>query len=164
MQRLIYFFIWSVFFFEQISASSEVSLDLTAHVDPEVNIERIDSNGILDIFQRIPACYRVTSNTKKNIKVTFSSRNDWTLKNENGGQELKNGNEKSLLIPYIGEFSGRDRNVTVGKGNESVIIKEDCFYDHEYDFSIVFRSTKTMKNFDAGKYYDRITISVSTEE
>lgn len=142
-------------FFGSIYASSEVSLDLTAYVDPEVNIERIDSNGTLDIFQRIPACYRVTSNTEKNVKVSFSSRNGWKLKNENGN---------SSFISYVGEFSGRDRNVTVGEGNDSVLIEKDSFCDSEYDFKVVFISTGSMKNFAAGKYYDRVTISVSTEE
>lgn len=153
MQKVTSFFV--LFLFGSIYASSEVSLDLTAYVDPEVNIERIDSNGTLDIFQRIPACYRVTSNTEKNVKVSFSSRNGWKLKNENGN---------SSFISYVGEFSGRDRNVTVGEGNDSVLIEKDSFCDSEYDFKVVFRSTGSMKNFAAGKYYDRVTISVSTEE
>lgn len=153
MQKVTSFFV--LFLFGSIYASSEVSLDLTAYVDPEVNIERIDSNGTLDIFQRIPACYRVTSNTEKNVKVSFSSRNGWKLKNENGN---------SSFISYVGEFSGGDRNVTVGEGNDSVLIEKDSFCDSEYDFKVVFRSTGSMKNFAAGKYYDRVTISVSTEE
>ncbi|MBO7454066.1 MAG: hypothetical protein J6T91_01620 [Alphaproteobacteria bacterium] len=153
MQKVTSFFV--LFLFGSIYASSEVSLDLTAYVDPEVNIERIDSNGTLDIFQRIPACYRVTSNTEKNVKVSFSSRNGWKLKNENGN---------SSFISYVGEFSGRDRNVTVGEGNDSVLIEKDSFCDSEYDFKVVFISTGSMKNFAAGKYYDRVTISVSTEE
>lgn len=161
-ERMICFFFLFLLFGEACAAS-EVSLDLTAYVDPEVNIERIDSNGALDIFQKVPACYRVTSNTEKNVKVTFSSRNGWKLKNEDGSQGAKDGNGKSPLIPYVGEFSGRDHNATVGEGNESVIVEKDCFYDHEYDFMVIFRSTGSMKNFAAGKYYDRVTISVSAE-
>lgn len=152
MQKVTSFFV--LFLFGSIYASSEVSLDLTAYVDPEVNIERIDSNGTLDIFQRIPACYRVTSNTEKNVKVSFSSRNGWRLKNENCN---------SSFISYVGEFSGRDRNVTVGEDNDSVLIEKDSFCDSEYDFKVVFISTGSMKNFAAGKYYDRVTISVSAE-
>lgn len=162
MQKVTSFFV--LFLFGSIYASSEVSLDLTAYVDPEVNIERIDSNGTLDIFQRIPACYRVTSNTEKNVKVSFSSRNGWKLKNENGDRESKNESNNSSFISYVGEFSGGDRNVTVGEGNDSVLIEKDSFCDSEYDFKVVFRSTGSMKNFAAGKYYDRVTISVSTEE
>lgn len=161
MQKVTSFLV--LFLFGSIYASSEVSLDLTAYVDPEVNIERIDSNGSLDIFQKIPACYRVTSNTEKNVKVTFSSRNGWKLKNENGSRESKEESCKSSFISYVGEFSGRDHNVVVEDGSDSVIIKKDSFYDHEYDFKVVFRSTGSMKNFVAGKYYDRVTISVSAE-
>ena len=143
------------FFFGEVCASSEVSLDLTGYVDPEVNIERIDSNGALDIFQKIAAYYRVTSNTEKNVRVTFSSRNGWKLKNKD---------DDSLFIPYAGEFSGRDRDVTVGEGNDSVLVEKDSFGDsQEYDFRIVFASIGSMKNFAAGRYYDRVTISVSTE-
>lgn len=142
------------FFCGEVLASSEVSLDLTGYVDPEVNIERLDNNGTLDIFQKVASYYRVTSNTEKNIKVTFSSKNGWKLKKE--------GND-SVFIPYVGEFSGRDRDVTVGEISDSVVIEKDSFYDREYDFKVVFGTTGSMKNFDAGRYYDRITISVSAE-
>lgn len=161
MQKVMYFFV--LFLFGNAYAFSEVSLDLTAYVDPEVNIERIDSNGSLDIFQKIPACYRVTSNTEKNVKVTFSSRNGWKLKNENGDRESKGESSKSSFISYVGEFSGKDHNMVVGDGNDSVIIEKGSFFDHEYDFKVVFKSTGSMKNFAAGKYYDRVTISVSAE-
>ena len=142
------------FLFGEVGAASEVSLDLTGYVDPRVNIERIDSNGTLDIFQKVATYYRVTSNTEKNVKVSFSSKNGWKLKKKD---------DNSAFIPYAGEFSGRDRNVTIGKDFDSVVIEKNSFYDQEYDFKVVFGSTGVMKNFDAGEYYDRMTISVSAE-
>ncbi len=142
------------FFFGEVCASSEVSLDLVGCVDPEVNIERIDSNGTLDIFQKVAAFYRVTSNTEKNVRVTFFSRNGWKLKNKD---------DNSSFIPYAGEFFGKDRDATIGEGNDSVLIEKSSFCNQEYDFKVVFGSTGSMKNFVAGRYYDRITISVSAE-
>ena len=153
MQKIAYFLIFGLFF-GNIRASSEVSLDLTAYVDPEVNIERIDDGGDLDIFTRTERRYRVTSNVEKNVKVTFRSQNGWKLKHESND---------AAFIPYEGIFRGNNHEDVIGKESDLVELKQDEFLNQEYEFRMIFKAIGSMKDFSAGKYFDRVTISVSAK-
>ena len=138
----------------EVLASSEVSLDLAAYVDSEVNIERIDDGeDCLDIFSQAERRYRVTSNVEKNVKVTFQSQNEWKLKHESND---------GVFIPYKGIFRGNNHEEVVEKKSNVVELKQDEFSDQEYEFLIIFKAIGSMKDFSAGKYSDRVTISVSS--
>lgn len=150
MRKIVVFSV----FFTEIFASSEVSLNLKAYVDPEVNIERIDDSGDLDIFSKAERCYRITSNVEKTVKVTFRSQNGWKLKHESNC---------NVFIPYEGIFRGNNREEVVGKNSDIIDLEYDEFRDQEYEFRMIFKSIGSMKNFSAGRYFDRVTISVFTK-
>lgn len=156
-----YFQIFFLLIFGEIFASSElfseVSLDLTAYVDPEVNIERIDNGGTVDIFSRAESRYRITSNVDKDVKIFFNSQNNWNLKSENNAE---------AFIPYEGVFKSGNQEEILKSNTDLVSIKQSDFFDREYEFSMIFRPAQgsSMKNFTAGRYYDRITISVSAKD
>ncbi len=150
--RIICFAIF--FLLNNVDASPEVSLDLRAYVDPEVNIERIDDSGDLDIFSRAERRYRITSNVEKDVKVTFQSQNGWKLRHEN---------DDKAFISYEGIFRGTNREEVIGEKNNVVSLAQSDFLDQEYEFCMMFKAIGSMKNFAAGRYFDRVTISVSAK-
>ena len=140
-------------FFGGANASSELSLDLTGYVDPEVNIERIDDNGeVMDIFSRRESRYRITSNVDKGVRINFSTQYNWRLKHETLSDQF---------IPFYGVFRGVNKTEIVGKESDSVEVDRSDFVDGEYEFSMIFHSNIRMKELHSGKYYGRIIISVS---
>jgi len=149
------FFFFLLCIFEEVYASSEVSIDLMGYVDPEINIERIDNNGILNIFDCAEARFRVTSNTDDKVNVSFKARNNWKLLHKDNPEKF---------IPYEGLFKGNNKidSVTVNQKSEVVVIDKNEFVDKEYEFGVIFRSTAEMKTLGAGNYYGRVTISVSS--
>lgn len=162
--RYYYRIIVKIFFlfcvFGSVYASSEVSLDLTGYVDSCLNIERIDDNGTLNIFDRVESCFRVTSNINKNVMVTFKASNEWKLLPKDdtpAGEtsELKNS------IPYEGLFKRNNKSQIVNKDSNSVTLEESDFKNKEYEFSVIFRAKEKLVNLSAGRYYGRVTISVS---
>ena len=142
--------------FGEVCASSEVSVDLKGYVDPEVNIERIDDIGVLNIFGNDEARFRVTSNIDDNVKVTFKAQNDWKLLHKD---------DPERFIPYEGLFKGNNRvdSISVNRKSESVVIDKNDFVDKEYEFGVIFKSTMKIKSLKAGNYYGRVTISVSSQ-
>ena len=154
--------IFLFFIFGGVYASSEVSLDLTGCVDPEVNIERIDDNGkTLDIFDQVEARFRVTSNIDEKVKVTFKTQNEWRLLRR-GKEGLLEGNSKVNSISYEGLFRGNNKYEIVNKDSDSIILEKSDFVEQEYEFGVIFRSTEKIKNIEAGKYFEHVTISVSS--
>ncbi len=151
---------YSLFFplfcvFGEVCASSEVSLNLTGYVDPEVNIERIDDKGdALDIFSREESRYRITSNIDKGVSINFRTQHDWQLKHET---------QPDKFIPYKGVFKGVSKTVEVNNETDSVIVDQKDFTNGEYEFGMIFKSKSRMKELIAGKYSGCVTISVSTE-
>lgn len=141
-------------FFGEVCASSEVSVDLMGYVDPEVNIERIDDKGVLNIFGNDEARFRVTSNIDDNVRVTFKAQNDWKLLHKD---------DPERFIPYEGLFKGNNgiNSIFVNQKLESVVIDKSDFVDKEYEFGVIFKSTTKMKSLKAGNYYGRVIISVS---
>lgn len=141
-------------FFEGACASSEIFLDLVGCVDPEVNIERIDSGGTLNIFDQNEARFRVTSNVDKDVKVSFKAQNGWKLRHKDNPEKF---------VPYEGLFKRNNRVglISVNRESESVNIDKNDFVDKEYEFGVIFRSTAKIKTLKAGDYYGRVTISVS---
>ncbi len=131
------------------SANTSVSLDLTGHIDPEVNIERIDGETVLDIFKNDEARFRVTCNDDRKVTVTFNTKNNWKLLSADGNS-----------ICYEVNFKGNNRTEVVKEKNNTVDIDNNEFVNSEYEFSVSFKSVE--KNLKAGEYFDRITISVST--
>ena len=131
-------------------SNTSVSLDLKGYVDPEVNIERIDKGTTLDIFKNNKARFKVTCNNNKTVVVTFNTKNNWKLLSKDGNS-----------ISYEGRFKGENRSETVNEEKNAVDIHNYEFANSEYKFDVSFKSNE--KNLKAGEYYDRITISVSTE-
>lgn len=130
--------------------SSEVSLDLTGYVAPEVNIERTDNRKALDVFKHDEAHFRITCNEDKNVIVTFNTKNNWKLLSENGNS-----------ISYQGIFKRNNGTEEKVKENSNlVIVDKNEFIDTVFEFRTVFVPIK--KNPKAGKYSDQVTISVST--
>lgn len=134
------------------NASSEVSLDLEAYVDTELNIERIDNYGTLNIFERPESCFRITSNSSKNIKISFFSQNNWHLVQE------KN---ISKIIPYESIFKSGTRQEKIRTNSDTIEVPYEDFYDQEFEFKLLLYPTESIKNISAGKYSDHITISVT---
>lgn len=149
------FFLSLFLFLSEAVASSEVSVDLSAHVDSELNIERIDNKGTLNILERPESLFRVTSNSDKNIEISFFSQNNWKLIRKDCS---------SVFIPYEGIFKSRCLNSTINSNSSSIEIKQEDFYDQEFEFRVVFHITEAIKNISAGSYSDCITISVTIVE
>lgn len=142
--------------FGEVYASSEVSVDLIGYVDPEVNIERIDDNGILDVFSNNEARFRVTSNVDSDVKVSFKAQNDWKLQHKDNPEEF---------LPYEGLFKGNNGGgLTLNCESEFVVIDKNDFVDKEYEFGVIFKSTARIKTLKAGSYYGRVTITVSSAD
>lgn len=143
--------------FGSVSASSEVSLDLSGYVDSQVNIERIDDNGTLNIFDRTESRFRVTSNLE-NVKVTFKAQNEWKLLHED---------DPKGFITYEGLFKGNNKSQIVNNDSDSVTLNQKSdFAEGECEFGVIFRATEKIKEkkalLTAGRYYGRVTISVSS--
>jgi len=149
------FFLFLLCIFGEVCASSEVSVDLVGYVDPEVNIERVDDNGTLNIFGRNEARFRITSNVDENVKVTFKSQNNWKLIHRDNSEKF---------IPYKGLFMGNNKidSVSLNQRSEFVVIDKTDFVDKEYEFDVIFSPVAKMKILEAGSYYGRVTISVSS--
>ena len=141
--------------FGEVYASSEVSIDLMGYVDPEVNIERVDDNGTLNIFGRNEARFRVTSNVDDNVRVTFKSQNNW---------KLIHRDDPEKFIPYEGLFRGNNKidSVILNPKTEFVTVDKNDFVDKEYEFGVIFKPVAKIKIQAAGSYYGRVTISVSS--
>lgn len=130
--------------------SSEVSLDLTGYVAPEVNIERIDDRKTLDVFSHDEAHFRITCNEDKNVIVTFNTKNNWKLLSENGNS-----------ISYQGVFKRNDgTEEKVKEDSNRVVVDKNEFTDTVFEFGTIFVPIE--KNPKSGKYSDQVTISVST--
>ncbi len=152
---MIFFPLIFLLLFEEVCASSEVSVDLMGYVDPEVNIERIDDNGILDVFSGNEARFRITSNVDGDVKVTFKAQNDWKLQHKD---------DPERFVPYEGLFKGNNRVglISVNRESESVDVDKNDFVDKEYEFGVIFKSIARIKTLKAGSYYGSVTISVSS--
>ena len=138
--------------FQLIYADREVSLNLQAVVDPELNIERIDDNGTIDLFQRVPSNYRIISNSGESVKVIVTTDNNWEVKTQ----------DKQKSIPYAAEFRGQDGLLgNLDTNNQKIKIEKERLLDSKrYEFSLMFKSMQSIENYAAGTYSDRIHVSV----
>lgn len=140
-----------LFFFllhNEVEGSREVSLDLRTEVDSVLDIERIDDGGAIDIFSKQGANYRVVYNGDQGVRVNFRSKNGWKLKSLDSE------------IPYQGEVRTNLSEEIVDEQRESLEIDHSEFSDSQCEFEVVFSSKISVKECKAGRYSDRITISV----
>lgn len=130
------------------NGAREVHLDLRTEVDSVLNIERIDDYGTIDIFSKQGASYRVVYNGDQRVRVNFRSKNGWKLKSL--------GSE----VPYQGEVKTNSLEEVVDEQKESVEIDNAEFSDSQCEFEVIFSSKIPVKECKAGRYSDRMTISV----
>lgn len=138
--------------FGSLNAASEVELDLKGAVDPELNIERIDGGGAIDIFSCGEARYRVVSNVDKDVEVVFRSRNNWVLKSSEANE-----------IPYQGSFFSDEIETVIDSDKSSEIITKEKIKNKKYEFKLVFSAKESIEKYPAGNYSDKISISVVTK-
>lgn len=126
----------------------EVHLDLRTEVDSVLNIERIDDNGAIDIFSKQGANYRVVYNGDQRVRVNFRSKNGWKLKSSESE------------IQYQGEVRTNSSEEVVDERKDSVEIDNAEFSDSQCEFEVIFSSKMPIEKCKAGRYSDRMTISV----
>lgn len=167
--KLLSIFCFILIFAEAMKAEcdTKVQLNLKAHIDEQLNIERIDNNGDIDIFDRPETKYRVVSNLNNNVKVSIQTQNDWKLlpedaKSHEKSAEKDKGSENA--IAYHAEFKSSAQSVRLGRDNANTIIKEAEFADNCSEFSLVFCADDALNNHKAGSYGDKITISVTADK
>ena len=133
-------------------AACDVELELKGSVDPNLNIERIDEGGTIDVFSKRETRYRIVSNVDKDIDVLFTSRNGWILKSDKGNE-----------IPYEVEVCVNGSETIVDKDNQSRTISKDNFVDKKCEFSAKFSAKGSVEEYSAGDYSDKIQVSVTAK-
>ena len=141
------------FLFFSLGASPTVELEIKCSVDRELNLERVDDQSSIDIFSRKEIRYRVVSNVDADVEVTFISQNDWVLKSDDRMKE----------IPYHGAFFAAGVNSIVDSDKISEIIPRDKIRDKVCEFSVIFSPKNLSKQYPAGKFSDKITISLGSK-
>ena len=131
-------------------AACNVELEVKGSVDPNLNIERIDEGGTIDVFSKRETRYRIVSNVDKDIDVVFTSRNGWILKSDKGNE-----------IPYEVRIYENGDDSIVDKDNPSRTISKDNFVDKKCEFSAKFSAKGSIEEYPAGDYSDKIQISVT---
>ena len=133
-------------------AACNVELEVKGSVDPNLNIERIDEGGTIDVFSKRETRYRIVSNVDKDIDVVFTSRNGWVLKSDVGNE-----------IPYEVEVDVNGNETVVDKDNPSRTISKDSLVDKKCEFSAKFSAKGSIEECSAGDYSDKIQVSVTAK-
>ena len=141
---------------QSIYADKEVSLNLRAVVDPELNIERIDDSGTIDLFERVPSNYRIISNSGQSVEVTVTTDNNWVVKTQ----------DRQNSIAYAAEFKGQDgHSGRLDADNPKIKIEKERLQDSKrYEFSLLFKAKESIEDFPAGTYSDRIHVTVTSAQ
>ncbi len=145
MKKLLFL---SFLLFNAVDGAREVHLDLRTEVDSVLNIERIDDGGAIDIFSKQGANYRVVYNGDQRVRVNFRSKNGWKLKSSDSE------------IPYQGEVRTNSSEEVVDEQKDSMEIDSSEFSDSQCEFEVIFSSKMPIGECKAGRYSDRMTISV----
>lgn len=145
------------FCFVSAEAERKVELNLKASVDPLLNLERLDNNGDINLFDRTESHYRIAANQQRNVKVTISTRNRWKAKRI-GGNDV----DERDSITYRAQFKGQDSaEDDLGADKEYTEIKQDRFNGNCYEFSLIFYPEKSVSKYNAGNYSDTITVNIA---
>ena len=142
--------------FTAVNSAPKVELNLKAVVYPQLNIERVDNNGDIDLFSRTESQYRIISNHDGDVKVTVSTVNGWKAKkiSEDEGGEGKE-------IPYRALFKSADKEEGLHSEKNDTVVKKESFKDKKYEFRLIFYSEKSISEYSAGTYTDTITVNIS---
>lgn len=132
----------------QVYSGREVVVEVTASVDAELNIERINNYGSINLFNHQAEEYRITNNTTKGVKVSLRSHNSW---------HMTGAEDKFAYSPVI-------------NGTELVATGDVCTYDidkqlfdsnKQYKLLVAFRALPgALKDVKAGEYHDSVTINI----
>ena len=137
-------------------SATKVELNLRAVVCSQLNIERIDNNGDIDLFGRKESRYRVISNEGKNVIVAVDTANKWKAKRDGEGENKE--------IPYRAKFTGDgNKEAWLSEGKNEVKIENSEFENNQYEFSLVFYTEQSINTYSAGTYTDTITVNVVAE-
>ena len=131
-----------------VYSDKEVIVEVTAHVDPELNIERISTAGTINLFNHAAEEYRITNNSSRDVRVSLRSTNSWKMK----GTE-----DEFQYHPVV-----NDTALPVSGDTCTYDIDHSLFNsDKQYSLFIAFRTAPgTLTNVKAGDYHDRVTINV----
>ncbi|MBR1734763.1 MAG: hypothetical protein IJ730_04870 [Alphaproteobacteria bacterium] len=149
------------FCFYSAHADTKIHLNVKASIDPTLNIERIDNNGDIDIFQRQASYYRIVSNIYNNVEVHVETANNWKAKKN----EPSETNDESNFISYKANFRGDNIDQDLDSTINHVEISKEYFKESVYEFSLLFYPEKSLKEkkYAPGNYSDTITVSVKAK-
>ena len=147
---LLYLFFFHFCYFSEAAPIAEV--EIKGSVDRELNVERIDDGGVVNIFSKNEVRYRIVSNVDMDVMLTFTSQNDWFLVSD----------DKMNKIAYQGKFSTNGIETIINQSKISEIITKDKIIDRVCEFSIIFSVTNSKKQHPAGNFSDKVSISISS--
>jgi hypothetical protein len=135
----------------KLYAAKQLELEVVAEVDGQLDIERIDNGGSVDVFAGRNVSYMVHSNLGSDVTATITSDNGWKLKHES----------ENLEIPY-GVYRGREK-LNNGAEPATTEIQQNEFStggrSKQYQLDLVFKADENVKL--EGKYRDRVVITVA---